>query len=468
MERVDERARRHLVGVVMVIYLLVIFEGSLRKWLLPQFSLYLFFIRDPFLLYAYVHAWRHGLWPRHSAWLQLSWAAAGVGVGLGLLQAVVGGSSDTRLLLAVYGWRAYFLYLPLAFLVGAEFQRRDIERVARLTLALSVPIAVLVVLQFNATIDSPINVGLAAETELQFRGLGLNGEHTRPMGPFSSGAGQQQFVATAWALLLACLVARWPLWPLNKVWLAVCVASVATCLALSGSRGTVLQCALIACFALGLGLVGRGAALRARALLLPAALGTAAVLLYPLVFPVGFAAFVDRWNGAEIVESGFQGGVFGRALYGFVDFFRLMDRVPVLGWGLGYGGNASINLHAEVDGIQPGLLAETDFARHMVDLGPALGLAFIALRIALVVWLARQVWRATRRAPDPMPMMLFAYVSYVVLLGTITGQGAINVYAWLFTGLCIAACRPVPAGGSRQAPGPVLPPVTRPRGRAPA
>jgi len=53
-----------------------------------------------------------------------------------------------------------------------------------------------------------------------------------------------------------------------------------------------------------------------------------------------------------------------------------------------------------------------------------------------------------------MPMLLFGYAGYVVLLGQITGNGSINVYAWLFSGLCIAATREALAGAQRR-PAPV-------------
>ena len=133
--------------------------------------------------------------------------------------------------------------------------------------------------------------------------------------------------------------------------------------------------------------------------------------------------------------------MFGRALFGLIDFIRLLDIVPALGYGLGYGGNASITLGASIDGVKPGQLVETDFARHMVDLGPAFGVCYIAFRTGLVIWLLRLVLMATRRVADPLPMMLFSYVGFVLLQGQITGNGSINIYGWLFAGLCIAATR---------------------------
>ena len=437
----SERARKRLVFVVMVIYLLAIFEGSLRKYVAPQFGQYVFFIRDPFLIYAYLLATRYALWPRNNGFFRVSVFMWVFGLLLFGLQSATGGFSEIRLLLGIYGWRNYFLYVPLAFLVGAQFRAADLARFGKLTLLLAVPIAVLVTLQFFSPTNSPINVGVAEEQELQFKGMTVTAERIRPSGPFTSNAGQTQFVTTAWAFLLAAVLLPATRRKVGVVTLLLAAGAILTCVALSGSRGTLLQCALIGVFAMAIGFIGRGAAFKAKALALPALLGVAAVMLYPIVFPDGFAAFVERWNAAAASESRFEGGVFGRALYGLVDFIRLLETVPALGYGLGYGGNASITLRATVDGVMPGYLAETDFARHMVDLGPAFGICFIAFRLALVVWLTRLVLMATRRVADPLPMMLFAYVGFVLLQGQITGNGSINVYGWLFAGLCIAATR---------------------------
>ena len=428
--------------LIFAIYLLAIFEGSLRKWVLPQFSQYIFFIRDPLLVVAYVIATQHRLWPRGQAFFTLSVLMCGAGALLAALQAATGSPSDLRLILGVYGWRSYFLYVPLAFLVGAVFRREDLLRLFKLTLFLAVPIGVLVAAQFAASPTAAINVGNAADETLQFHGVGLNPERTRPMGPFASGAGQQQFTATACAIALAFFVAPKHIRRPSFLLLAAGTGGMLTAAALSGSRGTVLQCGLALVFALALGVLGRGGALKGRALVLPLALAVGAVTLYPLLFPEGFEAFTHRWVAAETIESkGGAGGVFGRAFFGLIDFFRLVGTVPFLGYGLGYGGNASITLGATIDGVKPGLLVETDFARHMVDLGPLAGTAYIVFRLALAGWLTAKVLRVTRQSDDPMPMMLLSYVAYVVVMGQITGQGAINVYGWLFTGLLIAACK---------------------------
>ncbi|MBY0468532.1 MAG: hypothetical protein K2Q07_06100, partial [Burkholderiaceae bacterium] len=340
-----------MVHVVLVVYLLAIFEGSLRKYVAPQLGAYIFFIRDPFLIYAYVLATRHGLWPRHNAWFMLSVFMCGFGVLLFALQSALGGLDNTRVLLGAYGWRSYFMYVPLAFLIGAQFKAADLARFAKLTLWLAVPIALLVAAQFASPQNAAINVGVSDDKDFQFQGIGLDAERIRPTGPFTSPAGQSQFVTTATVFLFSMLLLPAARRQLGVPALAVSAGAILTCVALGGSRGTTLSCALVALFALGIGFIGRGAALKARALTLPTALAVTAAVLYPIVFPVGFQAFMNRWTAAAAAEQGIEGGVLGRALYGFVDFFRLVETVPALGYGLGYGGNASITLGAMVDGV---------------------------------------------------------------------------------------------------------------------
>ena len=462
-----ERARRRLVWTVLTIYLLAIFEGAIRKYIAPQFGQYIFFIRDPFLLYAYVLATRFALWPGNRGFFALSLWMCVAGVLLFFMQAGVFGVDNIRLLLGVYGWRAYFFYVPLAFLMGAQFRRADLLLFARVTLLLALPIAMLVLAQFASAPNAPINVGVAEETALQFKSVGITVDRIRTTGTFTSPAGQQQFIASAFALLLAMLLL--PRKQSGVVFFAVTACGVLTCLALSGSRGAMLHCAIVGLAAISLALVSKNAALKAKAVFLPLGLVVAGVILYPIVFPEGFATFMSRWNAAAGVEGG-DSGILVRSVLGMVDFVRLIGDVPVLGYGIGYGGNASIILNAEVDGIKPGWLVEADLSRQMVDLGPIFGLGYIAFRMALVVWLGITVLKATRRSADPLPVMLYAFAGVTIFAGQITGNGSINAYAWLFTGLCLAAARVASAPlGQRIARVPVpaaTSPVRRPPPRA--
>ena len=443
-----ERARRRFVLTVFAVYLLVIFEGSLRKYVAPQLGQYIFFIRDPFVIYALALAAANGLWPRNHAFLNLSLMMGAFGLLLFAVQCVIFGLDATRLILGAYGWRAYFLYVPLAFLIGVNFSAEDLKRFGRLTLFLAIPIAVLVFVQFFSSPNAPINVGVAEDKSLQFESVGVTVDRIRTTGPFTSTQGQAQFTTLAFVFVMAAVLTsrRTVSVPL----LAASGAATLTCLALSNSRGTMLACGLVLLFAAGLALNGRGAALKAKALLIPGALLGIALLLYPIIFPEGYESFTSRWSSAAAAESNLTGGVFGRAVLGLLIFTRILDDVPPLGFGLGYGGNASLILGAVVDGVKPGLLAEADFSRQIVDLGPLFGVGYIAFRLVLLAWLARHVLIATRFGANALPMLLFAYAGNQILAGQITGHGSINGFAWIATGLCIAAARgSMPVGSLR-------------------
>jgi hypothetical protein len=185
-------------------------------------------------------------------------------------------------------------------------------------------------------------------------------------------------------------------------------------------------------------LTGTGAT--GRAIVLPTILVLGALILYPLVFPEGYNAFVTRWSSAYASESQYsQLGIFARALYGFVDFSNLMGDAPIIGYGLGLAGNASLTLGVNIPGFHG--WAENDWARHIVDLGPLMGVAYIAYRVAFVAWLGLTCVTSTRRNGDPLAFLLYAFVSVELLSGQITGHGTVNGYGWLFAGLCLAVSR---------------------------
>jgi hypothetical protein len=434
-----ERARRQIVWLVVGFYLLLIFEGAIRKWVFTSFGQVLFFVRDPLVLAIYVLAVRHSFWPRHNPLLAAGLAIGGVGFLLIAAQAAgVASSIPQWPILAAYGWRNYFLYIPLPFVIGEALRATDLQRIVKVTFLLAIPIAFLVLLQFRSSPEAPINVGYGASEQQQYRGLTVDMNHTRPMGTFTSDVGEKEFVASSTAMLLALWIAPVSRRFLKSWQILPVTCAVLTCLAVSGSRGAMFHCGLILLTAISCtALMGKSGA-AARAILLPTIIVMAAVVLYPIVFPEGYSTFMTRWDAAQAAESQtFHGGIFGRALFSFYDFFSIIGDAPLAGYGLGLAGNASLTLGVTIPGFTG--WAESDWARHVVDLGPVIGLVFIAYRICLVSWLGMRCLAGARAGGDPLPLLLFGYVSVDLLYGELTGHGTVNGYGWLFAGLSLAA-----------------------------
>jgi len=440
----QERRRRAIVRCVFLLYVLLLLEGSLRKWVAPQLSQYLFFIRDPLALYTYFLAVRNRAFQPLHPMLAVGLIFAAVVLPVVVLQAATGLAPGFALF-AAYGWRNYFLYLPLPFLMASQLDRRDLYRLCRLNLIAMILIAPLAVAQYFAPPDAAINVGNADDARLQFTQLGSANGHIRPPGTFTSILGMVELTSSALAVLLACWIMPRRERPVGGVLLLVAAIAVAASLAVSGSRTMVFHVLIVAACAMASGLLMHRPALLARATITPAVLTAGFVMLFPIIFPEGFDTLTTRWQQAAEGENGVRGRVLGETL----EFTWLIPDAPLLGYGLGLGGNAANILKASNTATVP--YSETDWAHQIVDLGPLLGVLFIIYRVVFTAWLAAEAFAGTRRTGNPLPALLFGYVGIVLLQGQITGNGVENGFCWLYVGFCMAAARMSAATESRAA-----------------
>ncbi len=432
---VSERHRRRIVSLIFVVYWLLILEGALRKWVLPQYQKELFFIRDPFVIAIYFLCIVYRVWPRQQLLtiVALTWMWLG---GLLLLLEIMSGVIDSRmgLLLAIYGWRGYFLYIPLAFVIGECFRREDLLRLVRFTLLFSIPIAALSVLQASAPPESVLNAGFGDNPADTFVVLDVALGFMRTSGTFTSSEGQTLFIGS----LISMIVWVWSLpsrqRPLRGTALAAASLAVFTNLAVSGQRSAFV----LALMVLGVAVVG--AALLTthrsswRTLRIVVGLAIVAGVAMPVLFSRQLEALSVRAAGAAAGDSRYSYGIVNRALGDFTHFTDILSDAPWLGYGLGMGANGTSRMSLFVP-----VSAEDDWSRNIVDLGPILGFFFIAFRIALVVWLLAGALAAAKRSNDLGPALLLGFFGIFLLYGQITGQGSVNGYAWLFAGFCVAA-----------------------------
>jgi hypothetical protein len=439
-------AYRRIETLVILLFWLLVFEGALRKWVLPHFARELFFIRDPVVLLIYWYALRAGVLRRGGPLLKLGLGFAVLALPIALAQISMLGNSQL-LTVAIYGWRQYFLYLPLPFIVAATFTQRSLLRFARHVCVAVIMTAPLEFLQFHAPSSAVINRGIAEEESLQFQSFAYTGGLIRPSGTFTSTVGITELVSSSFALLLAVWLTPDKSRGLPSILLWIATAATAVCLALSGSRAAFVHCGMVMSCALVLGGVTRQQWLRNRALLVPLSLLAVLVVLYPIVFPDALSAMLTRVSEAQAAESQFSSlGIFGRALYETVDFLTFMTSAPLQGYGLGLGGNGRSYFTSADANLLARIAAESDWSRHIVDLGPLVGVLFIIYRIAFTGLLLAQVLKATRAASKPFPLLLFGYVGIGLFYGQLTGHGIVGGFLWLYLGLCMASCNSAPAG----------------------
>ena len=437
-----ERHRRAVVLLIYGVYWLLIFEGVLRKWLFPQWARPLFFVRDPLVMCTYALVLIRGTRVSRSHLLQAGLAFSFIGLALIGLHASFSRTFEAGL--SIYGWRNYFLILPLAFVIARYFEMKDLELLAARTLQLCIPMAALAVLQVNAPATAPINAGWGVGRELFFVNTSTSGV-VRPPGMFTSDLGMSAFVTSALCMALAMWILPARIRPLRTVWLWAATAAIVVCLAISGSRGALVWAAIVVLGATaGLSLVAP--AINVKLVTIVAVLISVAALLAPILFPRTTQAFLLRWTTAGASETAAygSGGILARARHEIFLFHVLIPITPPGGYGLGSAGNAAWQMgnpnelvpFATRDQISA---AETDWGRHILELGPIFGCCFIAFRIVFVISLFNRAFAASRRSGRAFPLLLCLYVGPMLLQGQITGNGTLNGYGWVFAGFCMAA-----------------------------
>jgi hypothetical protein len=423
----DERRRtRTLRRLIWLYFWLLIFEGVLRKWVVPVLSTPLLLVRDPLVLLIYFQAMRTRRFPVNGLVLACIVLMSLFGMlALVQIEAGIGGGA----LVAAFGLRANFLHLPLIFILPAVLAYEDVLEFGRWILYLSLPMSVLMVMQFAAPTHSWLNAATSEGGEQIASALG----RIRPAGTFSFITGPVHFYALATAFVIFALMEKRIVYPRWLVWAAM-IATVAV-LPLSGSRSLVLSCAipLVAAVAFGMLNPGRTHALLYTALVIA---GVAFVLPKLSFFREGMLVFTTRWDQANVATGGVREGLVGRFLGGFTEPFAQIEDAGMLGQGIGLGTSVGSKL---ATGSVQYLLAEGEWSRVLLEAGPVMGLLFLGYRVWLASSIGFRSYLAAKRQ-QLLPWLLAAGACLSVAteqLGQTTGLGFM-VFA---SGLCLAAIR---------------------------
>jgi len=451
-----------LKALIWLYVVLLLGEGALRKWVLPGWSDSLLLVRDPVVVLIYACSLSAGLW-QQNRWI----VAIMVLAILCTVASALGGHFNP--LVIGYGLRTNFGHLPLIWIIGQVMDRRDLRRMGIFMLAMAVPMTVLMVEQFRAPMDAWINRGVGASAVGQI--FGADGR-IRPPGLFSFITGPQLYYPLCAAFFLGAILEHRRLpWP----FLVLTGVAVVVALPVSISRTAMLGTLLVAgAFVIALPFT----TVSWRSLLVPVlALVMVGVAISRLaIFAEGMEVFMMRWDTAAS-GSGAWEGVMQRTVSGFTNPTYFIQAAPWLGHGIGTGSNVGSRLLTGSVGF---LLAEEEWGKVILELGPVLGLAFIGLRGALTGWLGLLAWRALRHRREPLAWLLFAATAPPLLQGQWAPPTVLG-FAVLGAGLILAAVRPeeapvavdLPAHGAEQAADTVVlpsnePPGPRPSSRRPA
>ena len=377
---------------IWVYFLLLIFEGALRKWVLPSLATPLLVVRDPIALWLLLTCWRRHLLPSN---LYLAGIVL-IGV-IGIITATLLGHGN--LLVAIYGARILLLHFPLIFVVGRIFSRKDVLRMGEVCLMLTVPMTLLIALQFYSPQSAWVNRGIGGDIE----GGGFSGAlgYLRPPGTFSFTSGNTTFFSFVAPFVFYFWLDKQKV---NNVLLIVATVALVFAIPLSISRGLLFQVVLTLVF------VCTGAARKpknlSRMLLILVGGGFILGLLSQIsFFATAIEAFTARFDVANEAEGGLEGVFIDRFLGGLISALTSSSELPFFGYGLGMGTNVGSKL---LTGDTTFLIAEGEWGRTIGELGALLGMGVIGLRLGLAVKIAAACYKKLME-DDLLPWILLSF-----------------------------------------------------------
>lgn len=383
---------------IWLYFWLLLFEGALRKWVFPQFSDIIFLIRDPLVVAIYCLAVAARVFPVRPA-VVLIWLMAALSLAFSF-------ASDAHFIVTLFGLRTNYLHLPLVFVMARVFDRGDVIRFGRAVLICSVPILVLMIMQFRADPSDPINAVAGAGTGGQLRGsMGK----IRPPGPFSFISGVVSFFALAMAFVVYGWQSRKGAIP--RVLLVVASLVVVAAVPISISRSTLFGIVIV-------GLFGMVTAMRDLQRV-PKMIGPLLALSIPLMLAadtIYVQAFTTRWEEArDAGGGGFASNVIQRMIGDYTQPFEVAANAPMFGHGVGLGTVAGARL---MTGTNTFLLSESELSRIVLELGPPLGFAFILWRFWLACMMVIKGWMNFLSTGDALSWLLAG----ATFLSVVNGQ----------------------------------------------
>jgi hypothetical protein len=406
---------------IWVYFFLWIFEGALRKWVLPSLATPLLIVRDPVAIYIILRA----------IYLNVKFingyvVSAFIITILALIITITFGHAN--LFVGIYGARIMLLHFPLIFIIGKVFTKEDINKMGYVMLCINIVMTLIVYLQFISPQSAFINVGLGGEGSAGFSGAE---GYFRPPGTFSFITGLASFYILASVFIFYFWLSKVPI---SKILLISSTLALIFSLPLTVSRTAVGGVVLVGVFAF------IGSAASFKQLLKIVFTVFVLFLLYTIlqktttVFNLGTEVFMSRVETASGQSGGFKESFFSRVFDDFQRPITNLLKTPLFVGNLGMGTNAGAQM---LSGSANFLLAEDELGRIGAEQGLVLGGSLIILRLGFALSLFLKSIRLPKE--EKLLPMIFCGTALFSLTQGQWAQPSMLGYSVMVTGLLLAS-----------------------------
>ncbi|QKZ15434.1 hypothetical protein [Spirosoma sp. KUDC1026] len=385
---------------IWIYFILLIFEGALRKWVLPSLSTPLLVIRDPFAIWILITAYKYGIY-KPNLYVIVSFFV----VAVSLFTTILIGHGN--IYVALYGARIFVIHFPLMFLIGRVLDKQDVLQIGYVILWIVLPMTLLMAFQFYSPQSAWVNKGIGDDNE----GGGFSGAmgYFRPPGTFSFINGLTLFYSLAASFIFYFWLDN-KLKKAKKMLLVASTICLFIAIPLSISRTLLFQVGLTVIFTAVA--VGRNPKYISRLVFF---IITVTILLSLLnnqsFFKTGIEVFNDRFQSANESEGGII-SVFNRVFGGAFNVFG-SESLPFFGYGIGVGTNVGAML---TTGRISFLFAEMEWGRLLAEFGLLLGGTIIWVRALLIIKISIASLKQLKYN-NFLPWFLLSFGFYTILQG---------------------------------------------------
>ena len=340
-----------------------------------------------------------------------------------------------NLFVALFGWRIYFFHFPMIFVMGKILTREDLIKIGRFILWISIPMTVLIFVQFHSPQTAWVNTGVGGEGTAGFAGaLGYN----RPPGTFSFTSGYVLYQGVVGCLLFYFLMMNKTLpkqYQFSQWVLIILTSCYILSIPTSISRTHFFQTIVFITFLFIATL--RKDKMKTQFLKFTIIGIIAIFILLTLgIDENSLAAFTERFNSANEIEGGAQNVIGNRYVGGLLGSL-INFNIPIFGYGIGLGTNVGARAMGG-NMYSFGFNAEIEWSRIIGECGMLLGLIIIGVRVFFSLELWQKAYKCLVKRFDLLPWMLSAGM----ILSLPQGQWGIPTnlgFCILFGGLTLAA-----------------------------
>ncbi|MCF4102182.1 hypothetical protein L1I30_10925 [Gillisia sp. M10.2A] len=388
---------------VWLYFFLLIFEGALRKWVLPGFSESLLIIRDPLAIWLLYMSFKYGVW-KINLYVFLIWEVSILAL---ILTLIIG---HGNLQVAIYGLRMTIIHFPLIFVIGNIFNKSDVLILGKIMLWLTIAMTLLVAVQFYSPQSAWVNRGVGGD--LTGSGFSGAGGFFRVPGTFSFTNGLSLFYGLATAYIFYFWIGEDRRY-VSKALLLVSSFALLAAVPLSISRTVLFEIALSVVFMMAI--IARNPRIIKNII----GVGLISIFLFLIMGNFSFIeepiiAFTERFTSGNRTEGGLVEGVFIDRFLGGMYSAIVNDKFPFWGMGLGMGTSVGANILVGNSGAY--LIAEEEWPRVVGEMGMVFGMMVIFIRIGVVLEFLQKGWRAINKN-NILPWMLMSFGMFNILQG---------------------------------------------------